>query len=139
MSQYLPPGSGKTLVIEQCATCHDLAGVVHLRASKAAWEAIVIDMVARGAPLLVEEVDAITAYLAEALGPTAPPLVDVNSASRDELVKLPGVTPAMADRLIDHREQTKPFSSRDEVQSVLGLDDAAFGKLKWFLRAVQAS
>lgn len=135
MSQYLPPGSGKPLVARECSTCHDLGGIVRLRASRQDWEAVVLDMVARGAPLTIEDADAITAYLSEVFGPKAPPLVDVNTATGDELVKLPGVTPALAGRLLEQRQEKGLFSSRDEVRAVLGLDEGAFERFKWYVRA----
>ena len=134
LTRYLPPGAGKALVAAQCSTCHDLAGVIRLRASKEAWEAVVIDMVARGAPLMVEDVDAMTAYLGDVFGPQAPPLVDVNTAGRDDLMKLPGLTAGLADRLIADRAR-QPFSSRDEVRAVLKMDARAFERLEWYVRA----
>lgn len=137
MAEYLPPGSAKALVARECSSCHDFLGVVRLRASKAGWEAVVLDMVARGAPLMIDDADAITAYLSEAFGPKAPPLVDVNAASREDLVKLPGITPALADQVVAHRRAKGPFSSRDEVRVVLGIDAAAFEKVQWYIRAVR--
>jgi DNA uptake protein ComE-like DNA-binding protein len=133
-TQYLPPGDGKALVSAQCASCHELKGTIQLRKSKQEWEAIVFDMVARGAPLTVEEADAIVAYLSTAFGPSAPPLVDVNTAAKVDLVKLPGVTPDRADRLLAHRAAKGPLPSRDDVRGVLGLDEAAFTKMKWYLK-----
>lgn len=131
----LPPAEGKDLVAKQCATCHTLEGVVKLRATKQAWEAVVFDMVARGAPLMIDEVDPIVAYLAAVFGPTAPPLLDANTATASELLKLPGITPALAARLIEHRQSKGPFSSPDALRTVLGMDEAAFTKIKWYVRA----
>lgn len=138
-SAYLPPGKGKALVAKECAGCHTLEGLVRLRGTQQVWEAVVFDMVARGAPLRLEEVDPIVDYLATAFGPAAPPLVEVNTASADELVKLPGLTPALADRLIEHRRSKGPFASREEVRVTLGIDEAAFEKMKWSVRAARPS
>lgn len=135
MSEFLPPGSGKELVARECTACHDLEGVIRLRETKQGWEAVVLDMVARGAPLMIEDADAITGYLSTVFGPKAPPFVDVNSATRDELLKLPGVTPEMADRLLAHRKSKGPIASRDELRTLLGIDAAEFEKLKYFVRA----
>jgi hypothetical protein len=135
LSDFLPPGAGKTLVVTQCGTCHDLQGTIQLRKSREAWEAIVVDMVARGAPLMIEEVDPIIGYLSEAFGPTAPPLVDVNTAGKEDLVKLPGVTPPHADRLIAHRASNGPLTSREQVRTILGIDERTFDKIKWYVRA----
>lgn len=135
VSEYLPPGAYKSFVGKQCSACHDLRGTIQLRKSRDAWEVVVLDMVARGAPLMIEEVDPTIAYLAAVFGPGAPPLVDVNTAKADDLVKLPGVTPALADRLIAHRTANGPLTSRDQVQTVLGLDEPAFDRIKWYVRA----
>ena len=137
ISEYLPPGNAKALVAKECAACHDFRNVVRLRASKQAWEAVVLDMVARGAPLMIEDADAITSYLGEVFGPKAPPLVDINTATQDELVKLPGMTAALADRLTAHRKEKGPFASRDDVRAVIGFDAPAFEKVKWYIRAAR--
>jgi hypothetical protein len=136
-SDYLPPGAAKELVAKQCGSCHDLGGTIRLRKSRQDWEAIVSDMVGRGAPLMIDEVDPIVAYLTQVFGPASPPLVDVNAAGKDDLMKLPGVAAAAADRLIAHRTSNGALQSRDQAQSVLGLDAAAFEKIKWYLRAAR--
>lgn len=136
-NEYLPPGKGRELVAKECAACHTLEGIVRLRATQPAWEAVVFDMVARGAPLLLDEVDPIVGYLATAFGPAVPPLIDVNTATAEELGKLPGVTPALAARLIEHRRLNGPFASREAVRDTLGMDEAAFEKMKWSVRAAR--
>lgn len=139
LSEYIPPGVGKALVMTECTECHELDRVVPLRKSKQAWKALVDQMIAEGAELSDEKIESITSYLGEALGPSAPPLVDVNTAQREDLVKLLGVTPALADRLIGHRTGKGLFSSRDEVRSVLGIGEQDFNRIRWYLRARQAS
>ena len=135
-TDYLPPGDGKALVVAQCSACHELKGTVQLRKSKQEWEAIVLDMAARGAPLTVEEADAIIAYLSKVFSPTAPPLVDVNSATKPDLMKLPGITPEQADRLVAHRTAKGPLTSREAVRAALGADESSFDKMKWYLKVV---
>lgn len=133
IAEFLPPGAGKDLVAKECSSCHTPDGVVRLRATKAGWEAVVLDMVARGAPLMIEDADAIIGYLSTVFGPTAPPLVNVNTASAGDLVKLPGVTPEHAARAIAHRTEKGRFTSRDQFQAAAGLDDATFEKIRWYL------
>jgi DNA uptake protein ComE-like DNA-binding protein len=135
-TEYLPPGDGKALVVAQCSTCHELKGTVQLRRSKQEWEAIVLDMAARGAPLSVEEADAIIAYLSKVFSPTAPPLVDVNAAEKTELMKLPGITSEQADRLVAHRTAKGPLTSREAVREALGVDEPSFAKMKWYLKVL---
>jgi mono/diheme cytochrome c family protein len=129
---YLPPGEGQALVARGCIGCHDLGGVVRLRAAAPKWEALVLDMGARGAPIDVEEVDPMVRYLTTVFGPNAPPFVDANTAAKAELVKLPGVTPEGADRLIAARS-AGPLSSADQVRTALGLDPPVFEKIKYYL------
>lgn len=130
LSVYLPPGQAKALVAKECSACHDLRGVLELRKPAKDWEAIVLDMGARGAVITIDDVDPVVRYLAEVFGPQAPPFTDVNSALRDDLTKIPGVTPAAADRLIAQRATV---SSHDEVRTALGLDAQAFEKIKPYL------
>jgi hypothetical protein len=135
-SEYLPPGEGKSLVVAQCSSCHELKGTIQLRKSKQEWEALVLDMAARGAPLTVEEADIIIGYLSTVFSTSSPPLIDVNTAAKADLLKLPGMTPDLADRLVAHRTANGPLSSRDAVRTVLGLDEPSFAKLKWYLNVV---
>jgi hypothetical protein len=132
LTVYLPPGDGKAKVTETCTTCHDLRGIIQLRKSKDDWEALVLDMGARGAPLMLDEIDPIVAYLTSVFGPKSPPFTDVKSATKEDLVKLPGVTPEAADRLVAAREKG-PVSSHEQVQAALGLEPQAFEPIRPYL------
>ena len=130
---YLPPGDGQALVVKGCvAGCHDLGGVVRLRAAAPKWEALVLDMGARGAPIELDEVDPLVKYLSTVFGPNAPPFVDADAATKAELIKLPGVTPEAADRLIAARTQGS-LSTADQVRAALGLDETAFNRIKYYV------
>jgi Helix-hairpin-helix motif len=131
-SAYLPPGEGRDIVVSRCSGCHDLRGTVQLRKPAAGWEAIVLDMGARGAPLTLEEIDPIVKYLSTAFGPNAPPFTDANAASRDELVKLPGVTAEAAERLIKARADG-PLVSQEQVRTALAIAPSTFDKFKHYL------
>lgn len=65
----LPAGTGKELVEGRCVTCHDLTRIVASRRQQADWDAIVANMVGRGATATPEERQAIVAYLAAQFGP----------------------------------------------------------------------
>ena len=64
----LPPGAGKELVEGRCVTCHDLTRVVASRRQKADWDAVIANMVGRGATATPEEQRTIVAYLAAQFG-----------------------------------------------------------------------
>lgn len=49
------------------------------------------------------------------------PLIDLNSASVQELETLPGIGPVMAGRIVAHRDTNGPFTSVDDIESVPGI------------------
>ena len=58
-------------------------------------------------------------------GSAAPPgPVDVNRATADELDALPGVGPATARAIVDHRAANGPFASVDDLEAVRGIGPA---------------
>lgn len=63
-------------------------------------------------------------------GGTAPALVDLNSATLEELDELPGVGPATAQAIIDHRTGGGGFSTVDELLEVRGIGEAKLADLR---------
>jgi hypothetical protein len=69
----LPDGEGKQTVLEFCAgACHLSDHFVDLRKTPDEWRKTVLQMVANGAQLFPEDVDAITKYLSTNLGSNVP-------------------------------------------------------------------
>jgi competence protein ComEA len=60
--------------------------------------------------------------------PTAP--VNVNSASVDELVRLPGVGPARAQAIVEMRSKLGGFKKLEDLMRVKGIGRATFRKLE---------
>lgn len=56
-------------------------------------------------------------------------LVNINTASREELEKLPGIGEALALRIIEHRERHGRFRRPEHVIMVRGLSDRRFREL----------
>ena len=135
----LPPGQGSELAAEQCSTCHTLERTVQLRQARDGWEATVYDMMGRGAPIFLDEANEIIAYFSSVFGPDAPPFVDVNRASKDELGKIPGISSELADRFLAYRQANGPLASRDRIREILGLDEKAFEKIRYYLGASAAA
>ena len=54
-------------------------------------------------------------------GGAAHSLIDLNTATAQELESLPGIGPVMAGRIIAYREANGPFLSMDEVENVPGI------------------
>ncbi|MDQ6691413.1 MAG: ComEA family DNA-binding protein [Candidatus Dormibacteraeota bacterium] len=55
--------------------------------------------------------------------------LDINSASRAQLLAVAGMDPALADAIIAYREQNGGFQSLTELKSGLGLDSMAYKQL----------
>ena len=69
-----------------------------------------------------------TASLAAALPALA--AVNLNTASRDELVTVPGIGPAKAQAILDHRKTHGPFKSVDDLKQVKGFRDKLVERLR---------
>ncbi len=65
--------------------------------------------------------------------------INLNTASKNELVALPGVGPAKAQAIIDHRKAHGPFKSVEELKDVKGMGAKRFEKIKGDLSVVGPS
>ena len=59
---------------------------------------------------------------------TAP--VNLNTATATQLESLPGIGPAMAQRIVEYRQQSGGFKKIEELMNVRGIGEASFLKLK---------
>jgi len=57
-------------------------------------------------------------------------MVNINKATQTELETLPGIGPAMALRIIEHREENGNFENIEEIKNVKGIGDAKFENIK---------
>ena len=77
--------------------------------------------------------------LAESLGDTVESCVnsvgvELNTASRELLSYVSGIGPALADKIVAHRNKNGAFASREALHEVKGLGDKAFEQCAGFLR-----
>jgi competence protein ComEA len=56
--------------------------------------------------------------------------VNLNTATAAQLDELPGIGPALAQRIVAYREQHGGFRTVDELQKVPGIGPAKFGQMK---------
>jgi competence protein ComEA len=64
---------------------------------------------------------------------TAKKTVNVNTASTDELARLPRVGPSLAGKIVAHREQNGPFKRTEDLMEVKGIGEKMFTLLKPYL------
>ena len=67
---------------------------------------------------------------------TAFAAINLNTATKEELVALPGIGPAKAQAILDYRSAHGPFKSVEEVKDVKGIGAKRFEKLKGELTVV---
>ena len=65
-----------------------------------------------------------------AFAPAASAAVNLNTASRDELVTVPGIGPAKAQAIVEHRKAHGPFKSVDDLKQVKGFRDKLVERLR---------
>ena len=74
-------------------------------------------------------VDASPKANAQVAAPT-PVIVNINKAGAEELDKVRGIGPAMAQRIIEFRTQNGPFKSVDDLVQVRGIGGSKLQKIK---------
>ncbi|MDT5263293.1 MAG: competence protein ComEA [Acidobacteriota bacterium] len=64
-----------------------------------------------------------------------PPPISINDASREELEKLPGIGPALAARIVEHRERYGRFRRAEHLLMVRGISERLFRQLRPYVTA----
>jgi competence protein ComEA len=83
-------------------------------------------------PIIVLVLMAVTTVaIAADSGPAG--VVNVNTATADELQLLPRVGPALAGRILDFRDANGPFEGVEELVAVRGIGETSLEKLKPFV------
>jgi len=57
-------------------------------------------------------------------------LININTAGQAQLEELPGIGPALAQRIIDHRTKNGPFLSTEDIMAVSGIGEKRYEQLK---------
>ena len=65
---------------------------------------------------------------AAAPAPSGP--INLNTATKEQLDTLPGIGPALADRIIEYRQKYGPFQRPEDIKKVSGIGDKVFENIK---------
>jgi len=63
--------------------------------------------------------------------------IDINTASSEELQKLPGIGNVIAQRILEYRQNSGAFKSADELMHIKGMTAKKYEKIKKFITASQ--
>ena len=56
--------------------------------------------------------------------------ININRATRKELVKIKGIGPALSGRIMSYREKHGHFKTAEDIKNVKGIGDKTFEKIK---------
>ena len=57
-------------------------------------------------------------------------LLDINIATLEELIALPGIGPTTAQKIIDYRTENGPFSTIDDLDKVSGIGPSTLDQIR---------
>ena len=60
-------------------------------------------------------------------------LININTATKEELLTITGIGESKADSIIQYREENKEFESIEDIKNVSGIGDSLFEKIKEYI------
>ena len=59
--------------------------------------------------------------------------VNINSASKSDLITLPGIGEAKADMIIQYRNKNGSFSKIEDIMNITGIKEGLFNKISEYI------
>lgn len=66
----------------------------------------------------------------EEIVPETAQLININTATAEELDELPGIGPVLAERIVTYRTEHGPFQTEEELMEVSGIGEATLEDLR---------
>ncbi len=67
-------------------------------------------------------------------GNVSNPRIKLNTATKEEIVNLPGIGPAKADAILQYRDEFGPFQQEEDLLNVRGIGEKTLEQLKEYIR-----
>ncbi len=70
------------------------------------------------------------ALAADSIATNEKELININTASAEELQALPGIGPSISKRIVAFREENGPYKKIEDIMKVKGIGEKSFQKIK---------
>lgn len=121
-SKQLPEGPGRGTTQRICGSCHGFGNFIRRRDTRDGWNAVIEDMIRRGAKGEEAEWAEISDYLVAQFSPLR---ININTDTAAKIAESLNLKLPQAEAIVKHREANGAFKAFEDLQKVSGLDTAA--------------
>ena len=123
--QKLPDGPGKASFEKVCGNCHAVEVALSRRETKEGWNAIIDDMIQRGAEGSDDEFGQVSDYLSANFNKSTPGgKINVNTSNAKELAAVLAISEEQAAAIVKYRNDNGIFHSAADLAKAPGMDAA---------------
>lgn len=117
-------------LIEKAGGVTEYADISSINLSKKLIDGEKVVIFAKKETTNLEEKNTITSQTGTTNSKTNSNLININTATKQELESLPGIGPTLAQRIIDYREKNGYFQTIEDIKKVSGIGDKKFEAIK---------